>query len=237
MDRRRFIVGASGLLLSGVTSRAFATGKDLAYPSEACRALPYITPGPYLRPDSPARSDIREGLLGVPLKLKLRIVDDIWCQPVDGAVVDVWQCDAIGRYSGVENVNFDFNTLRVTGVGLDTRGQTFLRGHQVTGKDGTVEFTTLYPGWYLPRLPHLHIKVIQRDIDWTTWNTQLFFPGDVERSVFESEHYSARGPTPIDLNRDIVIKGDQQKLDALTVAVRQDGNGFVGNFEIPITAL
>lgn len=238
MDRRDFIVGSSGLILSGVTSRVFARSEqDLAYPSRACRAIRHLTPGPYLKPDSPLRSDIREGLPGVPLNLKLRIVDDLWCQPVEGAVVDAWQCDAIDRYSGMENVIFDFNTLRVTGVGLDMRGKSFLRGHQVTGKDGVAEFTTLFPGWYLPRLPHLHIKVIQRDIGWTTSNTQLFFPGDVERAVFESEPYAARGPTPIDLNRDVVIKGDQQKLDALTVDLLPDSDGFVGTFEIAITAL
>lgn len=200
-------------------------------------AIQQVTPGPFIKPNSPLRSDIREGLPGVPLKLKLRIVDDIWCQPVEGAVVDAWQCDAIGRYSGVENLNFDFNTLRVTGVGLDMRGKSFLRGHQVTGQDGVAEFTTLYPGWYLPRLPHLHLRIIQRDIDWTAANTQLFFPADVERTVFESEPYAARGPNPIDLNRDIVIKGDQERLDALTLDLQQDGDGFVGTFEIAMTAL
>ena len=47
MDRRRFILGASGLFLSGVTSRVFASSEEgLAYPSQACRALPFITPGP-----------------------------------------------------------------------------------------------------------------------------------------------------------------------------------------------
>ena len=104
--------------MSGVTSRAFGAATELAYPSRECRSVPHVTPGPFLKPDSPLRSDIREGLGGVPLKLKLRIVDDIWCQPVDEAVVDMWQCDAIGRYSGVENINFDINTLRVTGVHL-----------------------------------------------------------------------------------------------------------------------
>jgi hypothetical protein len=83
----------------------------------------------------------------------------------------------------------------------------------------------------------LHLKIIQRDIGWTASSTQLFFPPDVERAVFESEPYAVRGPSPIDLNRDIVIKGDQKRLDALTVALQQDGDGFAGTFEIAITAL
>ena len=164
-------------------------------------------------------------------------MDDIWCKPVEGAVVDVWQCDAIGRYSGVENVTFDVASLRVTGVGLDTRGQSFLRGHQVTGQDGAAQFTTVYPGWYVPRLPHVHLRVMQQGIDWTAANTQLFFPAEAEQTVFQSEPYSARGPNPIDLRRDIVLKGDQQRKDALTVDLQQDGEGFVGSFEVAITAL
>jgi protocatechuate 3,4-dioxygenase beta subunit len=238
MDRRHFIVGAGGLILSGVTSRVFANSKQgPAYPSRECRAVQQVTPGPFIKPDSPLRSDIREGLPGVPLKLKLKIVDDIWCQPVEGAVVDAWQCDAIGRYSGVENVNFDLNTLRITGVGLDMRGEGFLRGHQVTGPDGVAEFTTVYPGWYVPRLSHFHLNIIYRNIRWTAMSTQLFFPAAVERAVFETEPYAARGPNPIDLNRDIVVKGDQKRLDALTVDLQQDSDGFVGTFEIAVTAL
>ena len=238
MDRRRFIFAASSLILSGVTSRVFGGSKqELAYPSKACRAIRQITPGPFIKPESPLRSDIREGLPGVPIQLKFRIVDDIWCQPVEGAVVDVWQCDAIGRYSGVENLDFDYNSLRVTGVGLDMRSKSFLRGHQITGKNGVAEFTTLFPGWYLPRLPHLHIRVIQGDIGWTAASSQLFFPREIERAVFESEPYSARGPNPIDLDRDIVLKGDRQKLDALTVDLQPDSDGFAGTFEIAMTAL
>lgn len=238
MDRRRFILTASGLILSGLTPRVFAKSEEeLAYPSKSCEAIRQITPGPFVKPDSPLRSDIREGLPGAPLKLKLRILDSIWCRPVEGAVVDVWQCDAVGRYSGVENLNFDLHTLRMTDVGLDMRGKTFLRGHQITGKDGIVEFTTLFPGWYVPRVPHLHVKVIHGDIGWTTETTQLFFPPEVERAVFKTEPYAARGPNPIDLERDLVLKGNERKMNELTIDLQKDGAGFTGTFDIPMTAL
>lgn len=238
MDRRHFILTASGLILSGVTARAFAKSEqDLAYPSKACEATRQISPGPFVKPDSPLRSDIREGLPGAPLKLKLKIVDSVWCRPVEGAVVDVWQCDAAGRYSGTENLNFDLSTLRVTGTGLDMRGKTFLRGHQITGKDGIAEFTTLFPGWYVPRVPHVHVKVIHGDIGWTAESTQLFFPAEIERAVFKTEPYVERGQNPIELDRDLVLKGDQKKMDDLTVDLRKDGEGFMGTFEIAMTAL
>ena len=206
-------------------------------PVGACEATRQITPGPFVLPDSPKRSDIREGLPGAPLKLKLKIVDSIWCKPVEGAVVDIWQCDAVGRYSGTENLNFDLSTLLVTGPGLDTRGKTFLRGHQVTGSDGVAEFTTLFPGWYVPRIPHVHVKVIYRDVGWTTESTQLFFPAEIERAVFKTEPYAARGQNPIELDRDLVLKGDQKKMNELTVDLDTDGDGFIGKFQIAMTAL
>jgi protocatechuate 3,4-dioxygenase beta subunit len=61
--------------------------------------------------------------------------------------VDIWQCDAVGRYS-------DVNDRRNS-----TSGQTFLRGQQVTNASGIVQFTTIYPGWYSGRAVHIHFKV------------------------------------------------------------------------------
>lgn len=42
---------------------------------------------------------------------------------------------------------------------FDTRGQKFLRGYQVTNKEGRAEFTTIYPGWYPGRTVHIHCKI------------------------------------------------------------------------------
>jgi protocatechuate 3,4-dioxygenase beta subunit len=41
----------------------------------------------------------------------------------------------------------------------DTSGKKFLRGHQITDNNGTVRFTTIYPGWYQGRDIHIHDKV------------------------------------------------------------------------------
>ncbi len=83
----------------------------------------------------------------------------------------------------------------------------------------------------------MHVKVTHGDIGWTAESTQLFFPAEVERTVFKTEHYISRGPNPIDLDRDLVLKGNQQKMDELTVSLQKDGEGFVGTFEIAMTAL
>ncbi len=60
MDRRRFVLTTSGLILSGITPRVFARSEqELAYPSKTCEAIRQISPGPFVKPDSPLRSDIR----------------------------------------------------------------------------------------------------------------------------------------------------------------------------------
>jgi protocatechuate 3,4-dioxygenase beta subunit len=76
-------------------------------------------------------------------------IDPERCEPLAGALVDVWQCDAAGVYSGVEDIADRF----------DTTGKRFLRGHQVTDRQGLARFTTIYPGWYRGRTVHIHFKI------------------------------------------------------------------------------
>ena len=65
------------------------------------------------------------------------------CEAIGGATVEVWHADADGAYSAF-------------GPGA---GETFLRGAQRTGGDGLATFTTIYPGWYMGRTVHIHVKV------------------------------------------------------------------------------
>lgn len=237
MDRRKFIAGAGGVILSGGTSAVLA-GTELAHPNPACKRTTRLTRGPYLTPNSMRRSDIREGVAGVPLKLELTMIDELWCKPLSDCVVDVWHCDANGLYSGVDNVAFDQGSLLITDQApVDTKDKTFLRGHQVSGEDGKVEFMTIYPGWYMPRLTHIHVRVVWREIDWTELDTQLYLPNDVERAVYQTEPYAARGPNPIGLDRDIVMKGDAEATRDLTIGLEKDGDGFRGSFTIAATAI
>ena len=236
MDRRKFIAGAGGLVLSSHASSVFGES-DIAYPNKACLRTTRLTRGPYLTPKSPRRSDIRENTPGVPIKLELTVIDDLWCAPVSDFVVEIWHCNADGLYSGVDNIVFDSNTLRVTDQAINMKDKTFLRGHQVTNDDGRVVFTTIYPGWYMPRLAHIHVRLMWRDVEWTAFDTQLYLPPDIERAVYETAPYATRGPNPIGVERDIVMKGDAEAMKNLTVMLERDGNGYKGSFEIAVTSL
>jgi hypothetical protein len=55
--------------------------------------------------------------------------------------------------------------------------------------------------------------------------------------VYETAPYAARGPNPIGVDRDILIKGDSASVDELTIALDQDGDGYKGSFEIAATSL
>ena len=236
MDRRKFIAGAGGAILTSHASSVFGTS-NIANPNTTCRPTTRLTRGPYLIPSSPLRSDIRENSPGVPLKLELTVIDDLWCSPVSDFFVDIWHCNADGLYSGVDNIVFNPDTLRVTDQAINMKDKSYLRGHQVTGENGKAIFTTIYPGWYMPRLAHIHVRLVWRDVEWTALDTQLYLPADIEREVYQTTAYAARGPNPIGVERDIVMKGDAEAVRDLTVNLERDGDGYKGTFEIAATSL
>jgi len=150
--------GPSALSSAGATptsaaTAAVATASALAA-LPACVAVPELTEGPYYIDGALERSDIRtdsaDGAAseGVPLTLNwvVSTVDGDGCLPLEGAVVDVWHCDAEGVYSGV------------TERGFDTTGHDFLRGVQRTDAEGRAAFQTIYPGWYQGRAVHIHFR-------------------------------------------------------------------------------
>ena len=86
--------------------------------------------------------------------------------------------------------------------------------------------TTIFPGWYLGRLPHLHVRATMGDIDWMPWIRRLFFAPDVERAIYELPPYAERGQNPVGRNRDLLLRGDDTTLRALTIDIRQEGDGY-----------
>ncbi len=143
------------------------------------------------------------------------------CTPVPGARVDLWQCDALGNYSGFARQGSQ-----------NTRGQTFLRGTQVTGSGGVATFRTIYPGWYRGRTTHLHYKVFLDER--TVLTSQIFFPDSLSDRIYaQRPPYAARAGQRT-LNRANSIA--RQAGDGAYASVRETGDALSAALVVGIAA-
>jgi len=137
------------------------TAASTSTPASACNAAPNETEGPYpgdgsngpnvLATSGVVRSDIRSsfgGLSGtadgVPLTIALTFLSRSSCAPLAGRAVYIWHCTRSGLYS-----------LYSAGA----TDQNYLRGVQATDANGVVSFTSIFPGCYSGRWPHIHVEV------------------------------------------------------------------------------
>ncbi|HEV8691549.1 MAG TPA: hypothetical protein VGQ91_14710 [Ideonella sp.] len=157
--------------------------------ARSCALIPQETAGPYpllevLQDKKMIRRDVTESKPGVPLALTLKLVDiNAACAPIANAAIYIWCTDKDGVYSGYQQ------------PGHDTRGQTFMRGIQLSNDKGTVRFTAIYPGWYPGRITHIHFQVyLNADTGGNaTATSQLAFPQEVTFAVYDSPLYAAKG--------------------------------------------
>lgn len=191
----------------------------------ACIVSPALTEGPYFVDEQLNRSDIRidpsDNLVkaGVLLQLTLRAytVNNSACTPLAGAIFDIWHCDALGLYSDVQSEG--------------TAGQKFLRGYQTTDATGTVQFTTIYPGWYTGRAVHIHFKLRS---DLTTnpsyeFTSQFFFDDTLSDQVFTQSPYASKGTRNTRNSQDsIYAQGGNQLLLPPTITAQ----GYAATFDI-----
>lgn len=131
-----------------------ATSTTAASPT-SCALSPELTAGPYYLNGALNRRDITEGKPGTPMEFRVHVLDASGCKTLEGAAVDIWHCDAGGEYSG-----WNGNTLAETQQ-LGRNDKRYLRGVQLTDRDGIATFTTIYPGWYEGRAIHIHLKVLE----------------------------------------------------------------------------
>ena len=174
MDRRgmlrmaaRFGVALGAVQLIGCGADASAlTGTETigtnGSSSGSCPTrVPEETAGPFpgdssngpnvLNQTGVVRQDIRSSFAGlsgtaagVLLNLELTIVSASSCTPLADYAVYLWHCDRAGLYS-----------LYSAGA----TNQNYLRGVQAANGSGVAKFTTIFPGCYAGRWPHMHFEV------------------------------------------------------------------------------
>jgi protocatechuate 3,4-dioxygenase beta subunit len=220
------IVAAGGAGLLGDRRLHAAAPGTIRLP--ACVARPAQTEGPYFLDRVLDRSDIRgepsDGSVaaGRPLQLVFQVsrLASSGCTPLADAVVDVWQCDAAGIYSGFRDINDQF----------DTRGKQFLRGHQRTNADGIAQFRTIYPGWYPGRAVHIHFKIrvapeSERGHEFTS---QVYFDEALTDKVHAVAPYAKPGRRTLNTADGPFRNGGKQLLlDAVP-----DGDGYRATFDV-----
>lgn len=197
---------------------------NTAMPAPACVVMPESTEGPFFVVGEPERSDLRadsasgEARLGTPLELTFNVsqISNGACAALPGAMVDVWHCDAEGRYSGVRD------------GGADTGDQNWLRGYQLTDANGLARFVTIYPGWYPGRTVHIHFKIRAqaeggRVYDFTS---QLYFDEAVTADVYTQPPYNTRGAPNTPNARDRIFLPE-----TLLVPTRA-GDGYSATFSL-----
>lgn len=221
------VVLAPSVVAQSASPAAMASAAASAFPS--CIIRPELTEGPYYVPDELERSDIRtdsaDGSISAGARLDLTYlvsrIDGTGCVPFEGALVDVWHCDARGVYSGVSD------------PGFDTTGHDFLRGVQRTDAAGAATFTTSYPGWYQGRTVHIHFKIRTdpNDSTGTELTSQLFFDDSYTDAVFLAEPYASKGTRTLRNDGDGIYR---QSGGQTLVTVTQGPDGHLGTFQIGV---
>jgi protocatechuate 3,4-dioxygenase beta subunit len=250
VDRRRALrmLGGAGLGVGLV-----AAGLDLAKVAAASGVdgtvapardeIPDETGGPFpadgtngvnaLAEEGVVRSDITSSFGpsrgvadGVPLQVVLSVQDlAAGGDPLEGAAVYLSHCDAEGRYS-----------LYSDGV----TEENYLRGVQEVGADGTVTFTSIFPGCYPGRWPHIHFEVYD-SVDAATngrnaiKTSQLAFPQSVAEAVYADARYpgSADNLSRLSLRSDMVFADDGAALQLATMSGDDEG-GYTARLAVGI---
>ena len=244
------LVGRTGLpVLEQVVSAAPAAAATKA---ATVAVTPSMTEGPYWVDEMLRRFDVRADTgssttvqAGVPLTVKMNVLDASGGGPINNAHVDIWHANAYGLYSDESG--------QQTGGGTtngNTTGHNFLRGYQVTGVDpgagtapvnGQVTFKTIWPGWYNGRAIHIHVRVrtYNGSAVATNYTTQIFFSDADNATVLNgAAPYNTRSPKtdPTTDETDNVLSSSADATNIVPVT-GSIADGFAATFTIGLTGV
>lgn len=209
---------------------------------ESCAQLPQETAGPFpgdgsngpnvLNIDGVVRQDIRSSIgdlrgtaEGIELTIDMMLTDSSdGCSPLAGAAVYLWQTDAAGRYSLYSDGAID---------------QNYLRGVQVADSAGRVTFTSVFPGCYEGRWPHIHFA-IYTDVAAATsgreprTTSQLAFPQTTCEDAYADARYPSSGAelARLSLESDVVFRDDNAARQLATMSGSAT-TGYLAKLTVP----
>jgi protocatechuate 3,4-dioxygenase beta subunit len=264
MDRRRLLrmaagwgaglsvlnlLGCGGLAdVTGTTrttgGSSTGTGTDASGSAGGtCVRIPEETAGPYpgdgsnganvLNLTGVVRGDIRSSFAGlsgtaagVPLTIELTLVSATTCEVLAGRAVYLWHCDRGGLYS-----------LYSAGA----TNQNYLRGVQQADANGKVRFTSIFPGCYAGRWPHVHFEIYPNltaatDVRNKVATSQLALPKAACDAVYATAGYEAsvRNLAGITLATDNVFSdGSARQVATLTGSPSE---GYVASLTVAVNA-
>lgn len=229
VNRRNFLqlaIAGCLALLAGC-----AKSKPASMLPHGCVVRPEQTEGPYYVDTQLERADIRsdpatgEVKEGVPLALTINVtlLGQFACEPLAGAVVDVWHCDAQGVYYGVND--------RM--LGRDLTQLKFLRGFQKTDAKGAVQFVTIIPGWYSGRTTHIHFKIRTQDEKSANYEftSQLYFDDAFAQQVYQQGPYVRTSVQDTRNSNDFIFRDGGEQL---LLKPEATGQGFRASFDITL---
>lgn len=236
--------GVSALALG--LAACSATGKIAESPGgsgTSAGEIPDETAGPYpgdgsngpdvLEQSGIVRSDIRSSFgdstttaPGIPMTLELNLKDLAnGGAAFAGVAVYIWQCDRDGNYSmyssAIDNENY-------------------LRGVQIADATGTVRYTSIVPGCYSGRWPHIHFEVYPdadsiTDVSKAIATSQVALPQDVCDAVYATEGYAAsvRNLSQVSLDSDNVF-GDDSGASQLATVTGDTVKGYAARLGVGV---
>ncbi|MEJ1240075.1 intradiol ring-cleavage dioxygenase [Chryseolinea sp. T2] len=195
---------------------------------ESCTVTPSETAGPFptKSPSTLIMENITSDRSGIAMSVKITVQNsNNGCEPLSGAVVDVWHCDKDGYYSeyggtGMQQANFTSSH--------------FLRGRQTTNADGQVGFTTIFPGWYSGRAPHIHVHIYDANGK-SLLVTQIAFPTSTCDTVYTSadQFYTKGKQDTSNISDNIFADSLDQEMSTVTGSVT---DGFELSHRIVVAA-
>lgn len=259
VQRRRVLIGGGtvavvgGLAAAGLASADPVKGKGhKAKPSKSatastaasasasatssvCTLNAEVTEGPYSLDGALVREDIREDKEGVEVQYTFTVVDTANdCAPLADALVEIWHCDSLGEYSGFVGGN---------GHTEDDNG-TFLRGGQLTDSEGQVSLVSIWPGHYVSRAVHVHMRVhtdvTLTDTSYTGGEVihtgQLFFDEDINAEVQALDPYSDNTTAETQLSDDSIYDdgGASSGLLTLTALGSSVSDGYTATLTVGV---